>query len=119
MNTAELLLRELQTKGVIVEPAGERLRCRGPRTQWTPELEARVRAAKPEILHELKARKQARVRGKDRFQVTYEPDVCWHCQGELLCGCALCEVYGKSKKWIGGQCLACKGSGYLSWEMVQ
>jgi len=93
--SAAALLQELQTKGVTIEPAGERLRCRAPRTLWTPDLEARVRAAKQEILHELKARMQARVRGEDRFEVTYNPDVCWHCQGLLVCQCALCGISQK------------------------
>jgi RNase P subunit RPR2 len=117
--SAAALLQELQTKGVTIEPAGERLRCRAPRTLWTPDLEARVRAAKQEILRVLKAGKEARVRGRDRLQVSYEPDMCWHCQGELRCHCALCGAYGKGKTWTGGKCIACKGTGYLSWETVQ
>ena len=61
----------------------------------------------------------ARVRGQAWTRPTYDPEVCWHCQGGLRCSCALCGVYGKSKTWIAGQCIACKGKGYLSWELLE
>ena len=64
-------------------------------------------------------RVSARVRGQDGIRPVYDPEVCWHCHGELRCSCALCGACGESKTWIEGQCVCCKGTGYLSWETVQ
>jgi len=117
MSVAELM-QELQAKQVTIESAGERLRFRAPKRLWTSDLEARVKAAKPEILRILKAGKLARIRGENRLGTAYSPDVCWHCRGELHCACALCGQ-GLPGQWRSGQYGCCLGSGFLTWGPVQ
>ena len=129
--TAYELIQELESKGVEIEAIGEMLRCKAPKNMWTPHLKARVKAAKPEILALLKVQSakpyrgctiaqshkpmvKAKVRGQGRFEMTYAPDLCWHCKGNLTCDCALCGS-GLPGNWKAGQCGWCKGSGYLTW----
>ena len=59
----------------------------------------------------------ARVRGKEDFEHTYDPDVCWHCQGSHSCNCASCGLSSLAD-WEPGRCGACRGTGYLTWGVV-
>jgi hypothetical protein len=54
MNPAAQLLAELTTRGVVVAPAGASLHLY-PRSALSPDLLARVRALKPQLLQLLRA----------------------------------------------------------------
>ena len=48
--TAEALLHELHSRGVQLTPEGDRIRYRAPRGALTPDLKARLREHKGEVL---------------------------------------------------------------------
>ena len=63
---------------------------------------------------------QARIRGRDAVTETAQADVCWHCNGEKVCRCALCAIAGPNTIWQRKMCRACLGTGFLAWpETVQ
>ena len=121
--TATQILSELQHRGVSLEVAGDKLRFR-PKAAVTPDLVEALRRRKSEILAVLRespAPVKARVRGQDVVTETAQAEICFHCHGEKICRCISCAVPGSAApRWEPGQCVACKGSGFLCWpEVIQ
>lgn len=65
----------------------------------------------------------ARIRGYEAFRHNDTAEVCWHCDGRRLCNCASCVFYTdklEGLSWQGkpAKCVACQGSGLLTWLEV-
>ena len=61
----------------------------------------------------------ARAVGQDAVVHSTQADVCWHCGGEKNCGCALCALPARDLTWQAGECRACLGTGFLTWQEAQ
>ena len=118
--TAIDIIQDLRRRGVELQAAGDRLRFR-PAGAIPPDLLERLREHKAEIIAALETTTvRARVRGADEVVPTANPEECWHCHGLRICRCALCGQRSEGMVWKEAQCLACLGSGYLTWpEKVQ
>ncbi len=57
MNVQQLV-NDLRRRGITLEPAGDKLRWRGPKGAMTPELLERLRQHKPEVLEYLRWKQQ-------------------------------------------------------------
>ncbi len=54
MTSAADFLDELHSRGITIQLEGNFLRCRAPKTEFTTELQQRLRAQKPALIAELR-----------------------------------------------------------------
>ena len=79
--TAQQAIEEARNRGIVLTPAGEKLRFRGPKGALSEKLKCALTRHKPEILNLLEeVRSTYRCSGCERF-VFAEPDiVCYWCR---------------------------------------
>ena len=113
--TVTQIIDDLHRRGVELQATGDKLRFR-PKAAVPPDLLERMRENKAEIITALEITTvRARVRGGEEAVKSAASEVCFHCDGNKVCICALCAVPGLGLRWKRGPCRACLGTGRLCW----